>query len=1770
MTKNKHGLGRSLDTISSEIIQRVSNFKDINFDKSGEGSLFHQLAVKFKIGDKKTWQHKLRNQWNAKNSQLKSLVSNAFEVKKNLTLVPETNQLNADDKPVIKEKDRIDKHFSYADAVYQRPKIKVPSGLVVQAAKSAVASSAVFPEVPQHENNSARSDVISSDEFDVIDCGAGGNCLFHCCSYHCENDPSNHMKYRREVVDYVDNNWESEFEALSMTKEITDVDYEDFLKGRGWYRQVYNKRMGKFGTYGTDYELSIFVRLHSVGVSIYRAQEKSRNVVKWLGPDRITSASHLNLLFSGDRRDGHWQILRFRPDFKTKSPDSVAFDTFSEVALNRDVESACNSMSEVPNSSDIILDGKPHWRQISAVDTPSPEISSETIPSEMKDQQDSNSLSVESNVIETIDEITIPITANKNLIQSPQLTVDTTLEVSQADISSIQKKDELITPGKIASTVVEAKKFITLKHVRSNRKISLRAGAGIDSATPDPIFSQSYVDPVSSTFECISSAASPEPQDVSSSTNLIGSGVSRASARMADKKETAVSDHGLNGNRNDAKNFPKISRSSACSMGNPEVYSGFSFNDDKCVYDYESNDEEGTIKGPVEQNDANDHAHSEKKTARLDDSDDELTEESDSTVSDEDSDQLTSTNVKMRKQTKKIRAKLISCEKKIKDLQKRRKIAIKCNKELGQVEFPVTSLQDADGHFSTEEIHDTTRDLMLKALRITCVFGFYGKCRINKGNSITFYATCVSGGHEQHFRFHVKYTNEPVVLLLALSDQASKYVHENPERTTAHIRVKKRKEWGEKLEGIGAKEFLNKVAEETHEELAQDGNYQDYVSYNVVAKIRSENNCKNRLPLESYDMGDLIALQMSEEGSKDQFVRMAASPLEEHMWSEGATSALSDEEVVIWHGDATSARCRCPKGMGSVRILNHSIVARHPTTNLLLASAITCKHDITTIKRFFDNFKSYLVKEMFSRGRLPLENVYAAVFDWSWPHWHAFLEVFNGVDIDEYLHILYDYCNLGLMPTKKMILLKNCYGHYMKMSSRSLDKNFPQYKSPEGKPCKRFVMEMLSMLCVSRNLKELDLNFNFLCKILLAKSESSVNESINHMKNEIKKNEKKFGDTLSKTEELPKPNEYETILIVEEKSQAIYKRSEFYKRYLKILVKVKFDIEQMEKKVTEIDNKYYAPDVADHILVSWMAYAPIWTAIDLDLVSSKIGRLSNAYIESSFRGLDVVYFKYNPKASVADRVRQMKKSVTDSLARIRIGLPNADQKKNHRIELYPKPDTDSMIDEADNPFVEEAFVRKMINGKKGDKSTKVKEKTKLKSVLEVEKSIGKKKTEKSTKEEISEEKVVVGTRKRKYVAKIISNGNKKMKQDDSEHTPSQESDEPIVIPSLNGKPDGDETSGDDTEIRVLDTLEISDGPDSDEEALADTNNRMKQMEISGSFSTERSVERIEKIPKHYNGLTADPQFYNNDKPTSNVMVVGMYSSTLTISVPNTFMTCHEFSLIPPPAWFNDWLIDAYLASNIDSWDDVCHVSTDDTKYILGDKRESRFVKDRRVCQYQGQLKSRIMLPYSNGLHWRLFTIDTKKEEYMLLDPYWEDGGDSKALDYWKNFCRKCPPASPFNKLKDIDWKEAHMRERPFQKDGHNCGPFTLCYAERWGTGDGFRNDPKEFNPKTEKMEVVFDIDAYRYEIARKLLIRSKMMGDRCPYCGSHVNNDDSSIECEDCNRKFHKKCIIRIDRANKTYEKSNIYCNKFNCYICVLCESYRDNIPNEICNEIEK
>lgn len=110
---------------------------------------------------------------------------------------------------------------------------------------------------------------------------------------------------------------------------------------------------------------------------------------------------------------------------------------------------------------------------------------------------------------------------------------------------------------------------------------------------------------------------------------------------------------------------------------------------------------------------------------------------------------------------------------------------------------------------------------------------------------------------------------------------------------------------------------------------------------------------------------------------------------------------------------------------------------------------------------------------------------------------------------------------------------------------------------------------------------------------------------------------------------------------------------------------------------------------------------------------------------------------------------------------------------------------------------------------------------------------------------------------------------------------------------------------------------------------------------------------------------------------SNSKAVGVcrYKTDKLLSTEIVYVTAAEFSSLKYPRWINGVIIDAYVASYIDEWEDFTAISTDKTIWILGDDSEFKTKKrNDTIFKLKNNIGKKVIMPYLYLSHWYLLYL----------------------------------------------------------------------------------------------------------------------------------------------------------------------------------------------------
>ncbi|KAL7291623.1 hypothetical protein TKK_0014661 [Trichogramma kaykai] len=914
-----NSFSRAEKSVANAIVQLVSEFQEINFQNIGRGSLIHKIIIKLHWGLEKKWINKIKAIWN-KNVDVREYVRAQLSLKS--------------------------KNF-----YEQEGKIKTIS-------KSSVTQldSRVF------ENNSLTSSNKINNDFDKIECEGksyrvinnkgNGACLFRAFSQYLLGYEDDHFQLRTSVVNYVVENWGEVFEWLRLTcvetTYNTPVEYAD--------------DMGRERCLGTDFEIFIFSKMHQIPLTVFRKTDVVKKICtfKCDGSEK----AHLNILFMGSDRDGHWALLREMDKFNEASNSFVANDIISTICAMNDLPSKSNlpeTETKLADSCNIV--------DINKTDSC---ININKIPYISPSKVYSNISSVENDVTENSTNNMYEFSTCKTLC-----TVDNICAPRTSDPLPLTDIVSQCMQGSVDSNTLPYSLEDNVKLLDNDGKKS--TDAYIHESPPFNIYD---VD--------MTGIDDDDDDNVSISSNKVilneseGVITGSLSINQSDPKLKSYTnkkfDFNFESSETEEIDGEKVSE-------NTEMRSSTRFSE-KCKGSKEnvtSESEKKSVKfeskesKEIEIEQASESAKLKKKLstkirsfARVPENmlskDNHYDFQTDSEANDSDEDMP----VDKKKSTGNVKKTVFSFD-------------------IGVLQINSTKFDNALGFTENDKVRKVIENEMLYTIESTCLLGFRGGIRKNE-RDIVLYGLCRLADHKKaRFRFQIDKLNDQI-------DELNTDL-KKPVRGAA------RKILQEKLQdgSVFSHMFKQAVEAAKNMDIINDGHPMNTHNAQVAYQAKSELLCSERLRLESRDLLDLNQLWIVQKETKvDRFLRKIGLPLLAIMYTYVNTAALMNVQNLIVHADATGSITRKPQDIESKRIYMYVVVAKVESVQFMMLAMISSEHDIPSQKTYLEDYKYFVLKNF---KRWPIAK--AVVVDWSCSAIHAFCGAWNEIKFIEYLKILY-------------------------------------------------------------------------------------------------------------------------------------------------------------------------------------------------------------------------------------------------------------------------------------------------------------------------------------------------------------------------------------------------------------------------------------------------------------------------------------------------------------------------------------------------------------------------------------------------------------------------------------------------------------------------------------------------------------------------------------------------------------------------------------------
>lgn len=145
---------------------------------------------------------------------------------------------------------------------------------------------------------------MDNEQFKIINIQGDGNFLFRSLSYGLYKNQNRNTEVRKNIVQFTLDNWTKYKELLDM------ISVERIYKNR----DEYYENMIADKTYDTDFDIATFIHLYKKGICMYRETKGKITFVQTLDPKNkkckaSAKVSYINLLFGGEQRSGHFDVL---------------------------------------------------------------------------------------------------------------------------------------------------------------------------------------------------------------------------------------------------------------------------------------------------------------------------------------------------------------------------------------------------------------------------------------------------------------------------------------------------------------------------------------------------------------------------------------------------------------------------------------------------------------------------------------------------------------------------------------------------------------------------------------------------------------------------------------------------------------------------------------------------------------------------------------------------------------------------------------------------------------------------------------------------------------------------------------------------------------------------------------------------------------------------------------------------------------------------------------------------------------------------------------------------------------------------------------------------------------------------------------------------------------------------------------------------------------------------------------------------------------------
>lgn len=476
--------------------------------------------------------------------------------------------------------------------------------------------------------------------------------------------------------------------------------------------------------------------------------------------------------------------------------------------------------------------------------------------------------------------------------------------------------------------------------------------------------------------------------------------------------------------------------------------------------------------------------------------------------------------------------------------------------------------------WSKQEFNYVLKQQLKKEVNNTCPMKIKSKRQTNRFLKI--YLKCIHPNCKL-FLVTINKTGKAVVF-----STSTNFNHNS--KITSQVRGIERHIIKKSLKKTTAFNYKIKTIREASSPILKSGNLQRIKSDAVNRKMRSE--ALSALDRHSDDIFDMILMQRD----NPQYIQLVASPLQIQIFSvEQLLLISSSSENPVLYFDATGSLPKVPKGTrkkcyyycGVIQIKQLGRVC--PIFEFILNN-----HDATTIGYSLINFKSFC-----TRNNVKWPPFKLIVTDFSFALINSVMIFWNGLTLLKYLSNSYE--NLANTLDKKIIPLKICCAHFMKIISNDVNKH------AQGNPTlKNFLAAPFNI----NKYEDIKIWFKYVSIILLSEYETNLYQNAVESLFDIclERNAENINDAEKSSVEYN----------INHDERAQFKKSPYYLDFQQLSSEIVNDISNIHNSFDTRKNVYFSPNLHSCILTKYIPYLPLWSGLFLD----RGVRHSNAPVES--------------------------------------------------------------------------------------------------------------------------------------------------------------------------------------------------------------------------------------------------------------------------------------------------------------------------------------------------------------------------------------------------------------------------------------------------------------------------------------------------------------------------------------------------------------------------